>query len=163
MAIPVIVYMAHAAVFRRWLIDDAGISFAYSRNLAQGFGLVAQPGVPRVEAYSNFLWVVLLAPFFLLHIFEPYLTLKALGAILVIAAFALIYRTFRPYFEGHATKGPVKNNFPHTAGRAPRAAPGGVGAASAEGTYAFPDSKSVIGRTHGPIDSISQRAPGHPR
>jgi len=151
MAIPVIVYLAHAAVFRRWLIDDAGISFAYSRNLAQGFGLVAQPGVPRVEAYSNFLWVILLAPFFLFHIFEPYLTLKVLGAILVIAAFALIYRTFRPYFEGHATKGPVKNNFPHTAGRAPRAAPGGVGAASAEGTYAFTDPETLGGsRSFGP-------------
>ncbi len=106
MAIPVIVYLAHAAVFRRWLIDDAGISFTYSRNLAQGFGLVAQPGALPVEAYSNFLWVILLAPFFLLRIFEPYITLKTLGAILVIAAFALIYRTFRPYFEGHAGETP---------------------------------------------------------
>ena len=92
MAIPVIVYLAHAAVFRHWLIDDAGISFTYSRNLAQGFGLVAQPGAPPVEAYSNFLWVVLLTPFFLFRIFEPYATLKLLGAFLVIVTFAVIYR-----------------------------------------------------------------------
>ena len=117
MAIPVIVYLAHAAVFRRWLIDDAGITFTYSRNLAQGFGLVAQPGVPRVEAYSNFLWVVLLAPFFLLHIFEPYITLKTLGAIFVIAAFALIYRTFRPYFEGHDAETPGSRSFGQWASR----------------------------------------------
>ena len=107
MAIPVMVYLAHAAVFRHWLIDDAGISFTYSRNLAQGFGLVAQPGASPVEAYSNFLWVILLAPFFLLHVFEPYITLKALGAILVMATFALIYRTFQPYFEGPANETPV--------------------------------------------------------
>jgi hypothetical protein len=106
MALPVIVYLAHAAVFRRWLIDDAGISFTFSRNLAQGFGLVTQPGLPPIEAYSNFLWVILLAPFFLLHIFEPYITLKALGALFVAAAFALIHHTFRPYFEGAADETP---------------------------------------------------------
>jgi hypothetical protein len=100
MAIPVIVYLAHAAVFRGWLIDDAAISFTYSRNLAQGFGLVAQPGAAPVEAYSNFLWVLLLTPFFLLHLFDPYVTLKVLGAVLVIAAFAVIYGSFQPYFGG---------------------------------------------------------------
>ena len=55
-----------------------------------------------MEAYSNFLWVVLLAPFFLLRMFEPYLTLKALSSLLVIASFAIVYRTFRPYFERNA-------------------------------------------------------------
>jgi len=57
------------------LVDDAYISARYARNLAQGFGLVynrvsgaaeaeAQPGreaLQRVEGYSNFLWVLLLA------------------------------------------------------------------------------------------------------
>jgi hypothetical protein len=44
-----------------WWIEDAGISFAYARNLAEGHGLVAFPGGERVEGYSNPLWVVLLA------------------------------------------------------------------------------------------------------
>ena len=45
------------------LIDDAYISARYARNLIQGQGLVynREAGVTRVEGYSNFLWVMLLA------------------------------------------------------------------------------------------------------
>jgi len=42
------------------LIDDAYISFRYARNLLEGHGLVFNPG-ERVEGYTNFLWVMLLA------------------------------------------------------------------------------------------------------
>lgn len=41
----------------RFVQDDAFISFRYSRNLAQGHGLVYNPG-ERVEGYTNFLWTV---------------------------------------------------------------------------------------------------------
>ena len=41
--------------------DDAYISFRYARNLAEGAGLVFNPGEP-VEGYTNFLWTVLFAP-----------------------------------------------------------------------------------------------------
>ena len=52
--------LAHAAVY--WfLTDDAFISFRYARNLRQGHGLVFNPDLDRVEGYTNFLWVVLLA------------------------------------------------------------------------------------------------------
>ncbi len=40
--------------------DDAFISFRYADHLARGEGLVWNPG-ERVEGYTNFLWVVLLA------------------------------------------------------------------------------------------------------
>ena len=45
------------------LIDDAYISARYARNLAQGQGLVYNrgAGLERVEGYSNFLWVLVLA------------------------------------------------------------------------------------------------------
>jgi len=45
------------------LVDDAYISARYARNFANGFGLVFNRGeaAARVEGYSNFLWVVLLA------------------------------------------------------------------------------------------------------
>ena len=52
--------LAHAWLYR-FLTDDAFISFRYSVNLAQGHGLVFNPGGERVEGYSNFLWVVILA------------------------------------------------------------------------------------------------------
>jgi hypothetical protein len=40
-----------------WLFDDEMISMRYGRNLADGFGLVWNPG-ERVEGYSNFLWTL---------------------------------------------------------------------------------------------------------
>jgi len=51
----------HASLFEDWLIDDAGISLAYARNLANGDGLVSQPGVKPVEGFSNPLWVFMLS------------------------------------------------------------------------------------------------------
>jgi len=45
------------AVRLRFVCDDAYISFRYARNLAEGLGLVYNPG-ERVEGYSNFLWVL---------------------------------------------------------------------------------------------------------
>jgi hypothetical protein len=44
-----------------FLTDDSFISFRYARNLAQGHGLVFNPGGERVEGYTNLLWVLLLA------------------------------------------------------------------------------------------------------
>jgi len=42
--------------------DDAFISYRYVRNLIQGHGLVFNPG-ERVEGYTNFLWIIVLAAF----------------------------------------------------------------------------------------------------
>ncbi len=44
----------------RWTQDDAFISLRYARNLADGHGLVYNPG-EHIEGYSNFLWTVLLS------------------------------------------------------------------------------------------------------
>lgn len=59
--------MAAASVFvgqcfdlRNVLIDDAFITFSFSKNLALGNGPVFSHGV-RAEGYSNFLWMVLVA------------------------------------------------------------------------------------------------------
>jgi hypothetical protein len=51
----------HASFYGHWLIDDAAITFAYSRNVADGFGPVLQPGATPVEGYSNPTWMILLA------------------------------------------------------------------------------------------------------
>jgi arabinofuranosyltransferase len=42
----------------RFVCDDAYISWRYSRHLAEGRGLVWNPGA-RVEGYTNFVWTVL--------------------------------------------------------------------------------------------------------
>jgi hypothetical protein len=91
--IPCLIFIGHMLLFRTWIVDDAGISFAYARNLAQGHGLVSQPGITPTEGYSNFLWTVLLAPFFRLGAFDVILTPKIISLCMVLATFALIYRT----------------------------------------------------------------------
>ena len=68
--VPLGFYILLSLILKTWIIDDAGISFAYSRSFANGDGLVAQPGAERVEGYSNFLWVLVLTPFFLINAFN---------------------------------------------------------------------------------------------
>jgi hypothetical protein len=88
--IPFAIYLLHATMFGDWINDDAGISFSYARSLAAGHGLVSQPGVAPVEGYSNFLWVLLLAPLFLFNAFDPILTPKIVSALLILFAFLSI-------------------------------------------------------------------------
>ncbi len=45
---------------RRWMTDDAFISFRYAEQLVSGNGLVFNPG-ERVEGMSNFLWTLWIA------------------------------------------------------------------------------------------------------
>ena len=88
-----LVFTLHALLFGTWLIDDAGISLAYARNLAHGYGLTAQPGVPPVEGFSNPLWTLLLAACAATGVFDVLWTPKALSLALVSAAFLLILRS----------------------------------------------------------------------
>jgi hypothetical protein len=54
-------YLLLADSLRDWLVDDAAITFAYSENLVRGHGLVIHPTRLPEEAYSNTLWMLLLA------------------------------------------------------------------------------------------------------
>ena len=64
--------------------DDAYISYRYAENLASGHGLVFNPG-ERVEGYSNFLYVVLIALLTRLTGAQPY----ALSGVLNVGFLAL--------------------------------------------------------------------------
>src|SRR6187551_3191465 len=68
-------------------IDDAGISYAYAKHIAEGQGPVAVVGGPWVEGYSNALWVFLLVPFHWLGLPLPNVA-KVLGVLLFIATAA---------------------------------------------------------------------------
>ncbi|MBN1826182.1 MAG: hypothetical protein JW958_07945 [Candidatus Eisenbacteria bacterium] len=59
LAVFALAFLLHVHLFH-YTVDDAFISFRYARNLAEGTGLVFNPG-ERVEGYTNFLWTVLLA------------------------------------------------------------------------------------------------------
>jgi hypothetical protein len=69
LALAVIVLVAlaerYSTLFYRNAVDDALISMQYARNWIQGNGLVFNAG-ERVEGYTNFLWVVVLAPLYAL-------------------------------------------------------------------------------------------------
>ncbi len=66
----ILIILAALAIAACWLpirmrfpFDDTYITFRYAANLAHGFGIVWNPGGPHTEGYTNFLLVLLLAPF----------------------------------------------------------------------------------------------------
>jgi hypothetical protein len=88
-------FVLHAAPLRHWIVDDAGISFAYARSFAAGHGLVAQPGAPRVEGFSNPLWTLLLALFYRLDVFDVTWTPKLVSLVLVGATLVVVAADLR--------------------------------------------------------------------
>lgn len=90
---PAAVYLLAAIALGDWVVDDAGISLAYARNLAAGHGFVAQPGQAPVEGFSNLLLVLLEALLFVARLPSPVLTAKVLGVVATLAAFASLRRT----------------------------------------------------------------------
>lgn len=89
-AVAFVVYLVLCIPLRDWLVDDAAISMAYAANWTAGHGLVAQPGVPPVEGYSNFLWVVMLAALNVAGAMTPF-GIKALAAVLVLTSLVSLY------------------------------------------------------------------------
>jgi len=60
----------HASFYGNWIMDDAGITFAYARSIAEGNGPVLQPGADPVEGFSNPAWMMLLVLGRLLGLFD---------------------------------------------------------------------------------------------
>lgn len=78
------------AYSNRFVQDDAYISFRYADNLVHGLGLVWNPG-ERVEGYTNFLWVVMIAGGLKLGLSAP-VTAMAVGLILFPLGLLLLYQ-----------------------------------------------------------------------
>lgn len=70
--------------------DDAYISFRYAKNFADGLGLVYNAG-ERVEGYTNLLYVLLIAPIFMINGALVYGYTVALNILCLIAAAAIFY------------------------------------------------------------------------
>ncbi len=77
-----------------WIGDDAFISFRYARNLAEGHGLVFNPG-ERVEGYTNFLWTVLFAPLIKLGL-DPAQTSIVISMACYLGVIGLTWRCLAP-------------------------------------------------------------------
>ncbi|MBX3228451.1 MAG: hypothetical protein KIT84_07350 [Labilithrix sp.] len=96
----VVVFLWHIRLFDT-VADDAFITFRYSQNLARGRGAVWNAG-ERVEGYSNFLWMVLLAVAHLVARADVTPAARLLSALCaagtVVALFALVARVTRSLF-----------------------------------------------------------------
>jgi arabinofuranosyltransferase len=85
---------------RRWVQDDAYISFRYARNFVEGQGLLYNPGQRAVEGYSNFTWVLLACIPFLFGRDDPIVFMHVVGLLLWVLSGALsaaILRKVIPY------------------------------------------------------------------
>lgn len=51
--VAIAILAVHIVEYGNFIADDAGITFAYAKNLARGDGLVLNPGTDPVEGYSN--------------------------------------------------------------------------------------------------------------
>jgi hypothetical protein len=100
--VPTALVAWHAAFYGRWLVDDAGITFAYARSVAIGAGPVLQPGLPPVEGFSDPAWLGLLVLGRWLGLFDhgtlfgvpDYVAYpKGLAILLVAGMFACFYAT----------------------------------------------------------------------
>lgn len=89
-AATVILAFLFGAIQRFLVCDDAFISFRYARHLAEGQGLVWNPE-ERVEGYTNFLWVLVLAAGISLGA-RPELLAPALGILCGAAVVVLVAR-----------------------------------------------------------------------
>lgn len=76
-----------------WLGDDYMISMRYARNLANGDGLVWNPG-ERVEGYTNFLWTLWMALVHLLpiHVSKTSLVVLLTNIVIAVAIIPVLIR-----------------------------------------------------------------------
>lgn len=89
LVIPIVILAINMWTVHRFTVDDAYISFRYARNLADGHGLVYNPGEP-IEGYTNFAWTVLIAGGMKIGI-DPHVVTKVLGGGSAIATLVVVY------------------------------------------------------------------------
>jgi len=75
---------------RDMIFDDAFITYRYAKNTADGHGSTWNPGEPPTEGYTNFLFVMILAPFIKMGL-DP---LAAARGISLLAAMGLFFLCF---------------------------------------------------------------------
>lgn len=88
LGLAVLATAVHNATFQPWTLDDAFITFRYADNLVAGHGPVYNPG-ERVEGYTTFLWMVMLAGLRALGL-EMILAAKLLGGAFTLLGLSLL-------------------------------------------------------------------------
>jgi tetratricopeptide (TPR) repeat protein len=88
-----LVLLLHAYSFRAATADDAFIAYRYAENFSRGAGLVFNEG-ERVEGYTDFLWVVMLAGLHSLGA-DTVTASQVLGALFAVLLLPLLYLAAR--------------------------------------------------------------------
>ncbi|MFJ1269457.1 protein LphB [Legionella lytica] len=78
--------------------DDAYITWLYARQLAEGEGISWPALLPRVEGYSNFLWLVMASLSFKLH-WPVVLTMKWISVFSLGSGLFFLYRLSRLFLS----------------------------------------------------------------
>lgn len=89
---PFVVFVLHVLWYGSWIVDDAAITFAYARNVAEGHGFVAHRFAEPVEGFTNLGWLLTLLPCFALELFDPVVTPKVVATACVLVAMLLARR-----------------------------------------------------------------------
>lgn len=90
-----LVLVTHASYYN-CIVDDAFIAFRYVDNLREGHGLVYNPG-ERVEGYTCFLWIMLLAGLFSLGA-DPVLAANVANTAFGVIGLVCVWRFGRLLF-----------------------------------------------------------------
>lgn len=72
-----------------YTMDDAFITFRYSKNLVEGFGPTFNPGLPPVEGYTTFFWMLLMTIPHIIGI-DVAIFSKIFGVLLMCGTFIII-------------------------------------------------------------------------
>jgi hypothetical protein len=94
LAFCVFYYLLAIVSQRNMVFDDSFISYRYAKNLANGYGLTWNPNEAPVEGYTNFLLVIILAPFIKLGA-DPLLVTRLLSSIATFFLCLILYRVAR--------------------------------------------------------------------
>jgi len=88
-----VVLVASCLYLTPFLPDDTYISFRYAENLANGHGLSFNPGEP-LEAYSNFLWVLICAALYRMGMSLPAVA-AYIGIVLALCGLFVLWLLYR--------------------------------------------------------------------
>lgn len=98
LSLALVSFAAGLLVDRNLVFDDSFITYRYSQNLADGYGITWNREQPPVEGYTNFLLVLVLAPFIKLGI-DPLLVTRLLSVLCALGLCWLCYVTARKHFQ----------------------------------------------------------------
>jgi|Deesub1362A_J573_1020465.scaffolds.fasta_scaffold00813_20 hypothetical protein len=87
----VIIFLIFVSLFWPFTADDAFITFRYSENLAMGSGPTYNSGLPPIEGYTSFLWVIFMAIPHLLNLNAVYFA-KCIGIFATIAYMLISFK-----------------------------------------------------------------------